>query len=197
MNADTQNRALLVLDSGLTPRELVSIGRIISQWGSLENEIFLQTLATFGELGQESLPKEITKNTNFKDGVLKLWKERVVDTSETNKKLVLQKEYESILELLDYRHALVHSMWEWDERMPDSITTIRVRDKKIISITFDAQTLEDFANKVGRVHFNIRYPSGTKELAEELAEKGFYMSRHYAAQVSGSQIVKDFEFLKN
>ena len=174
----------------LSDIELFSVGRIISQWGALEHEIFVQTLETFPKKNPE-LPKDMD-NLKFKDGVLKLWKERVVDKSTKKKKEVLLKQYNSILKYLDFRHALVHGMWEWDQKDPEKITTVRIRKKNIIYAHFDAESLEDFAFKIAEINFAIRYPRGATDMAKEMAKQGGYMSRSFLAQVTKNKIADDF-----
>jgi hypothetical protein len=53
------NELEFVLDVELSERELLSIGQIVALWGTLEFEIFSQTLLYFGGLSDSQLPKEL------------------------------------------------------------------------------------------------------------------------------------------
>lgn len=87
-----------ILDTGLTHEEEMIIGDIVAQWGTLEAEIFIQTLESFGsDLHVSQLPRAM-RNRNFSD-VLDLWKVRVVETSEDAVKKVFEEAYEKILKL--------------------------------------------------------------------------------------------------
>ena len=117
----------------LSEIELSCIGHIVAQWGALECEIVLQTLQTFGEQTR-ALPKGMN-NMQF-SGVLELWKERVIDQCDGEKKKNLEKQHSLIHHYHDYRNALVHGMWDWDRTSPAKITTTRIRKTEMISTQF-------------------------------------------------------------
>jgi hypothetical protein len=162
-------------DLELSERELHFIGTIVAHWGALEHEIFLQTRLTFTD-PKEKLPKEMN-NLQFSE-VLDLWKKRVVESSPTDVKAVLEEQYRLISHYHDFRQALVHGMWSWDSASPDKITATRIRKTEIISIHMTADDLEDVALAMGEIHFNIRCPRGLRDLADALAHRGGgYLSR--------------------
>jgi hypothetical protein len=72
-------KSIMALDLQLSDREMFLIGMIVAHWGSLEHEVFTQTLLSFdtpqGQAG--GLPKSMN-NIQFTQ-ILSLWKERVVD----------------------------------------------------------------------------------------------------------------------
>jgi hypothetical protein len=168
----------------LSELELSCIGHIVAQWGALEYEIFLQTLQTFGEHAQV-LPK-VMNNTQF-SGVLELWKERVVDQCNGEKKKNLEKQYSLIHHYHDYRNALVHGMWDWDRSSPAKIKTMRIRKTEVISTHFTASDLQDFSLAVARINFNIRYPRGHEDLVE-LINKGGYIGRLTTSMLLGQTV---------
>ena len=47
------------INTELSERELLSIGKIVALWGSLEYEIFCQTLMCFSDMSDSQLPKEM------------------------------------------------------------------------------------------------------------------------------------------
>ena len=157
----------------LSDIELSCIGHIVAQWGTLESEIFLQTLQTFGEQAQV-LPK-VMNNMQF-SGVLELWKERVVDQCSGEKKKNLERQYSRIHHYHEYRNALVHGMWDWDRASPAKIKTMRIRKTEVVSTHFTVSDLQDLSLEVARINFNIRYPRGNEDLAE-LINKGGYIGR--------------------
>jgi hypothetical protein len=168
----------------LSEIELSCIGHIVAQWGALECEIFLQTLQTFGKQAQ-ALPK-VMNNMQF-SGVLELWKERVVDQCNGEKKKNLEKQHSLIHHYHDYRNALVHGMWEWDRSSPAKIKTTRIRKTELISTHFTASDLQDFSLAVAKINFNIRYPRGDEDLAE-LINKGGYIGRLTTSMLFGQTV---------
>src|SRR5580704_9882262 len=100
-----------LLNTELTERELVAIGTIVALWGSLEYEIFRQTLMSFDGVPQNQLPKQMN-NLQFSK-ILKLWESRVVDKTVGNRQEVLRAQLTSIRHNEEYRNALVHGMWNW------------------------------------------------------------------------------------
>jgi hypothetical protein len=167
----------------LSDIELSCIGHIVAQWGALEYEIFLQTLQTFGK--QDALPK-VMNNIQFSE-VLELWKERVVDQCNGEKKKNLEKQHSLIHHYHDYRNALVHGMWDWDRSTPAKIKTTRIRKTEVISTHFTASDLQDFSLAVAKINFNIRYPRGDEDLAE-LISKGGYIGRLTASMLFGQTV---------
>lgn len=169
----------------LSTKELACIGHIIAQWGALEHEIFLQTIATFTK--EETIPKEMN-NIKF-TGTLNLWHERVVLRS--NNRSTLQKAYQNILKLKDFRDALAHGMWSWNTDNPEKITSRRIKKKEIIEVTFTADDLCDFGEAVAEANFTIRYPGGKRDFLKSMMAHGGFMGRGFAAMVSGSPVAKD------
>jgi len=167
----------LTLDLGLSDKEVFFIGRIVSQWGAIEHEVFVQCLLTFDRTESEeiTLPKAMN-NLSFSN-VLDLWKERVVDTSNEQHRKVLSQQYERIVEVKDYRNALVHGMWSWSPSEPDVITTTRIRKKDIITTKFKADDLVDFYTQIAQIYFNIKFPGGEEQFIEARMSQGGYISR--------------------
>jgi hypothetical protein len=164
-----------ILDTGLTHEEEMIIGNIVAQWGSLEAEIFIQTLESFGsDLHVSQLPRAM-RNRNFSD-VLELWKVRVVEPSEDTVKKVFEEAYEKILKLKDVRHAIVHGMWEFSVRKPKTISTFRVKDDQIIHTTFEDGALADVGMKIAEINMSIRYPGGLEDYFREQMADGFYVN---------------------
>lgn len=158
---------------GLTDEELVHIGSIVAQWAALEHEIFHQTLATFAD--GNNLPKEMS-NFNFAR-VVELWEGRVLANADKKKREVLTQVIHLVKQLLDYRNALVHGMWEWDVNEPKSISSIRVRQKAILTYQFTADDLRDFSNKLGEINFKIRFPGGIDDYAKQIEKTGGHTGR--------------------
>lgn len=159
-------------DIGLTDKEVYSIGCIVAYWGSLEQEIFLQTLHTYHEAAVskgDDLPKAMN-NLNFSE-VLELWKERVVDVTDGDRKNILTKQYERLVHCSEFRNALIHGMWDWDKNDPGTLITTRIKQKKILHTTFEPSALQDFSTTLGEINLLIRYPGGFAELMEK--EGGF------------------------
>ncbi len=181
-----------IWESELSDKESFYIGKIVSQWGGMEHEIFIQTLRTFDNPSNEEiqLPRAMN-NMGFSD-VLELWNKRVIDKCEENKAIVLQKQYDEICHLKEYRNALVHGMWEWKSGELHTITTSRIRKKEIISTKFNSDELVDFYTQLARINFQIRYPVGVEELIKDKIEQGPYISRRALAMFSDSDIANDW-----
>ncbi len=164
-----------IWDAGLTNEEYCLIGTVVAQWGALEAEIFGQTLMTFGsDIHVSQLPKEMN-NLNF-TSVLKLWKDRVVDSSEGNVKSLLEQAYEKILKLKDFRNSIIHGMWEFSLGEPQTISTFRVKKDQIIHTVFKDGSLSDFSMEVAQLNADIRYPGGFAEFFQEQMRDGFYVN---------------------
>jgi hypothetical protein len=157
------------------------LGAIVAHRGSLEYEIFRQTLASFSELSDNQLPKG---NERFSD-VLALWESRVVDSAEGRRKEVLLEQCRSIRHYQDFRNALAHGMWNWPNDAPHKITATRIRKNEVKSTTFTADDLESFALALATINFNVRYPGGREEYAQEMANTGAYMSRRAVRLMTG------------
>lgn len=95
-----ENTPLRILDYGISDKETFLIGRIISQWGAIEHEIFMQCLLTYDDKEKEkiALPKAMN-NLSFTD-ILDLWKERVANKEKLKERQeILLQQYENIKSL--------------------------------------------------------------------------------------------------
>lgn len=190
MTADTKD--FHIWNDELSDREIFFIGKIIAQWGALEHEVFMQTLKTFdAPHGEEiTLPKSMN-NLQFTD-VLNLWKERVAEKTKGERGEVLQQQYDRILTLKDYRDALVHGMWEWSAGELSKVTAVRIRKKEIISTQFTADDLQNFYSRVGGINFKLRFPGGSEEFAQQMAEAGSYASRRWLSMMAGDSLADEW-----
>src|SRR5690606_18461904 len=113
---------MIVLDLGISDKETMYIGKIVTYWSAIENEIFLQCITNFNSI--DTIPKEL-KNLQFTS--LKLyWKKNVIDKIEDQEvKNVLIEQYEKIEKAKDIRDAIIHSFWEWSSDNLSQIKTIR------------------------------------------------------------------------
>lgn len=73
MNDDTPHQMMRLLDLGLSERELYFIGRIVAAWGSVESEIFVQTVQALNPDSVDDLPSAM--NNLQPSRVRELWKE--------------------------------------------------------------------------------------------------------------------------
>lgn len=176
----------------LSDREAWLIGKVVAQWGALEHEVFVQTLMSFDapEGDEIALPKAMN-NLQFTE-VLNLWKERVADKIDGARGEVYQREYERILELKEYRDALVHSMLAWSNGELSKVNAVRIRKQEIVSVKFSADDLEDFFGRVGSINFNLRFPGGIEKLAHKQAEIGFYASRRWLSLMTGDPLADEW-----
>ncbi len=174
----------------LSERELLSIGTIVALWGSLEYEIFHQTLTLFSAITDVQLPKEMN-NMQFSQ-VLRLWGMHVVNKATGKRKAVLQEQYKNILHYHDFRNALVHGMWDWSTAAPEKITATRIRKKEILRTQFTADDLASFALVLGTINFKVRYPGGLEEYANEIGEQGSSVSRRGFCLMTGHPLLNDY-----
>ena len=183
-------KQLEILDFGLSQRELLSIGRIVALWGSLEYEIFQQVIMSFSNVPDEKLPKEMN-NLQFSK-ILDLWELRVVNRAEVGRRGVLEKACASIRSNYDFRNAIVHGMWNWSSSAPEVIRATRVRKKEILSTLFTASDLASFVSFLERTNFLIRYPGGREEYLNARTEQGGYMSRGMVCLMTDNPLMDDF-----
>jgi hypothetical protein len=174
----------------LSERELLSIGQIVALWGSLEYEIFCQTLTCFNSVSASELPKEMN-NMQFSQ-VLVLWETHVVKRAAGRRKEVLEEQHKNILPLHEFRNALVHGMWDWSIAAPENITAIRIKKKQVLRTHFTADDLASFASALGTINFKVRYPGGPEEYAQAMAEQGAHMSRLGACLMTSNTLADDF-----
>ena len=180
------------LDFGLSDRETFFIGQIISQWGAMEHEIFLQTLLTFdrNEKERPELPREM--GTLQLTTLLALWKERVIDHTTGERADILRLQFDEIGRLKNGRDALVHGMWRWSPGTLGRISTVRVRKKQVITMHFTLDDLKDFSDRLANVNFRIRYPGGVEEFAQARAEHGHGVSRRGLAILTDNSLLDDW-----
>jgi hypothetical protein len=174
------------LDIELSERELVWIGTIVALWGSLEYEIFCQTLMCFGDLSDSQLPKPLN-NLQFSQ-VLELWESHVVNNAVGKRKEVLQEQLASIRHHQEFRDALVHGMWDWSRSEPEKITATRVRKKKVIVTHFTVDELASFAVTLETINFRVRFPDGFEEYAKAMGEQGAYINRRAVCLMKGGPL---------
>jgi hypothetical protein len=173
----------------LSEKELYFIGTIVALWGALEYEIFGQTLLALNPNSIKELPKEM--NNMQPSQVLELWKTHVVDNTAGKRGEVLNKQYQLISHYANFRHAIVHGMWDWSPNTPETINVSRVRKDTIQITHFTADDLKDFALELGKINFKVKYPGGTEDHTRAMVEKGSYMSRRFAAAMTGSPVADD------
>lgn len=162
-------------DAGLTNEEYCLIGTLVAQWGALESTIFFQTLKTYGpDISPNQLPKEMN-NLNF-TSVLRLWKKRVVDVSDGDVKSLLQRSYEKILKLKDFRNSIVHGMWTFSKDELKTISTVRAKKGMLHYTVFNDGDLSDFCMKVAQLNWDILYPNGFSQFLQENMRNGWYIN---------------------
>ena len=194
MSGETKDKQTDIMEYGidveLSERELLSIGKIVALWGSLEYEIFCQTLKCLAALsGVESLPKEMN-NLKF-SLVLELWETHVVNNTVGERKKVLEKQCKAIHHYHEFRNALVHGMWDWSLAAPEKITAIRIRKREILRTHFTADDLELLASELAKINFNVRYPGGSEEYATAMAERGAHLSRRGLSLMTKNPLADD------
>lgn len=176
------------MDTGLSDNETYAIGLIVSQWGFLETEIFHQTLMSYGE--DDVQPGVLKKNVQFTE-VLKLWKSRVAEKASGDRKHVLLSQYEKIKKLGKFRHAVVHSRWEWNPNTVNEIKAVRIHNKQIKTVKFTTEDLADFANTLGEVRYNVLYPGGLEDRAEAKEAADGQISRAFWNMLTGNNALTD------
>jgi len=177
------------LDIELSEGELLSIGKIVALWGSLEYEIFCQTLMCFGGLSGNQIPKEMS-NMQFSQ-VLGLWETRIVNKAVGKRKEVLQDQCKSIRHYLEFRNGLVHGMWNWSKVAPEKLTATRIRKKEVVRTHFTADDLASFASALATINFKVRYPGGFEEYANAMGAEGAYMSRRAFCLMTSNSLTAD------
>jgi len=184
---------MIVLDLGISDKETMYIGKIVTYWSAIENEIFLQCITNFNSI--DTIPKEL-KNLQFTS--LKLyWKKNVIDKIEDQEvKNVLIEQYEKIEKAKDIRDAIIHSFWEWSSDNLSQIKTIRLKKDKIISLTFTLEDLENFFVTVGTIYTNIKCPKGIEDIFSDVLTNGYSEpSRMILSRISNHKISKDWNII--
>lgn len=170
------SKSIMVLDLQLSDQEMLLIGMIVAHWGSLEHEVFTQTLQSFDPLELAGgLPKAMN-NIQFTQ-VLALWQVRVISKCKGKRLSALQEVHDALVLLKEPRDALIHGMWLWSPNNMDRMSTVRVKKREVITTHFDSGYLQDFAFRLAKLNFMIRYPRGAADLATSRQHEGFYISR--------------------
>lgn len=164
MTDDSKN--ILALDLELSEQEMLAIGMIVAHWGALEHEVFMQTLRSFDEdqIKADELPKAMN-NIQFTQ-VLGMWKERVVDRCKDERAIVLREVHDDLVALKEQRDALIHGMWYWSPENLHRISTMRIKKREVMFTHFNSEYLQDFAFRLAKLNFKIRYPRGATDLVE-------------------------------
>jgi hypothetical protein len=164
-----------VLDVELSERELILIGKVVALWGSLEYEIFCQTLISLNPSDSDALPKQMN-NVQFSQ-VLDIWETLFVQNAKGRRKATLQTQCKAIRHYVDFRNAIVHGMWDWSGSAPEKISATRIRKREIIRTHFTADDLASFVSELQVMNFKVRYPGGRREYVKAMAKKGSSMTR--------------------
>lgn len=160
-------------DSGLTHEEHRVIGAITAHWGALEAEVFFQTLESYGKQIQvETLPRAM-RNRNFSE-VLQLWRDRVAEQSCEPHRSTLLEAHEKIKAVQDARNAIAHGMWDFSHQEPEAVSTLRVKDDKLIVTVFQHGTLDDLEQRIAELNMTLRYPGGMQDFFKEQMRDGRY-----------------------
>lgn len=183
MNDDTPHQMMRLLDLGLSERELYFIGRIVAAWGSVESEIFVQTVQALNPDSVDDLPSAM--NNLQPSRVRELWKEHVVDKANGKRRDILLEQHRKIEQYSEDRHALVHGMWEWSKSEPQKLTVWRVKKNKLEQKVYTADDLMNMSMAVDEVAYYIRFP-----LEGDLANAGA-LSRKMRATLSGHPVAKE------
>lgn len=184
MNSDAPHKLKRLMDLELSDRELYFIGRIIAAWGALESEIFTQTLLALTNGSTDKLPEAM--NNMQPSRVRSLWKTHVIDKADSKRQPALLEQYEKIERYSEYRHAIVHGMWEWSKAEPEKITVWRVRQDALESLIVTADDLMNLSMEIDQINYSIRFPAD-----EDLINSGPIMSRHMLATLTNHPIAKD------
>lgn len=180
------------LDVPLSDKETYFIGQIVATYGAIEHTIFMQTVATYEN--QDGSPVKLPKamgNMSF-TAVLTLWRDRVANVADDERKVVLLRQYDRISELHPFRNALVHGMWEWAPEDLKRITSVRISKDQLISVHFDLEKLADYAARLSGIRFKINYPGGIEDLAQERMATGYSFGRSALGILTGDPIAEDW-----
>jgi hypothetical protein len=174
------SQSILALDLQLSEQEMLAIGMIVAHWGALEHEVFMQTLRSFDEaqVKADELPKAMN-NMQFTQ-VLDMWKERVADKCKGKRATVLHEVHHELLTLKEPRDALVHGMWYWSPENLHQVSTMRIKKREVMFTHFDPEYLQDFALRLAKLNFRIRYPRGVTDLVASQKGEGARISRKLA-----------------
>ena len=173
-----------LLDLELSDRELYFIGRIVAAWGSIESEIFLQTVQALNPDSFDNLPTAM--NNLQPSRVRELWKEHVVDKATGKRRDVLLEQHRKIEQYSEDRHAIVHGMWEWSKSELEKITVWRVKKNKLEQKVYTADDLMNISMAVDEIAYYIGFPTDG-----ELADVGAFMSRKMRATLTRHPLAKD------
>jgi len=184
MKDEKPHQMMRLLDLGLSERELFFIGRIVAAWGSIESEIFIQTVQALNPTSLDDLPAAM--NNMQPSRVRELWKEHVVDKAKGKRREVLLEQHRKIEQYSEDRHAIVHGMWEWSRSELEKLTVWRVKKNKLEQTVYTADDLMNISMAVDQVAYYIRFP-----LQADLADAGAFMSRRMRATLSRHPVAKD------
>lgn len=147
----------MIVDLGISDKETMYIGKIVTYWSALENEILLQCISKFDD--STKIPKEL-KNLQF-SSIKLFWKNSVVEKIEDkNIKKNLLNQYDEIERAKEIRDAIIHSFWEWTSENLSEIKTFRIRKDNLITITFTVEDLENFFHTLAKIYTNVKFPQG-------------------------------------
>lgn len=164
------------LDWGLSSKESQLIGMIIAEWAALEDEVCRQLMESCQSSPQTGVETKLAQN--FSEN-LKNWKMHVVDVAEKEVAEKLRLQSQEIERLVEYRNALAHGMWTWNGEDVTKITSVRVKQKKLLLVHFTRDDLLDMFNRAAAINFNLRFPLGDEDFGRAMIESGGFVARSF------------------
>jgi len=143
------------LSLDLEPRELGSIGYVMTQWALLEHELFFAT-ASLAERGKLLLPKEawdlsFTKRLNAFRTIVK------ASTRSKSRQTRLLGLSDRIGTAEGNRHRIAHDFWTYNPKRIDQLWSMNVRRPNSRMVPFSSEKLWSLGDLFGQLAFELRF----------------------------------------
>ncbi len=163
---------------------MYAIGKMTVSWALLEY-LLIQMTQELAENLSRTLPPGFVENGTL-EKTLKEFKSLLKEMAEPKEiKSYLEKVLKRVDNLKTRRHMLTHGIFSWSGKTPEKIKVRTPKKKK--DEHFDAGKIEKLAQEIAGINFEILYPLGEDQHMEELAQRGFAMSRRFAIHATGAK----------
>lgn len=169
--------------------EYAAIGRVMVQWAYLEQGVYELSAAIAGYVGVD-LPND-ARSVSFSRR-LRVLRDLVTAHATDEEKARMIKLIDRIAGVEQDRHQVAHGTWEWEPHNPDVLRASCLRPSKTFEKLYDLDKINEVADRIGRISFDLQYPGGWEEAFVDTITNGnpeaeeasyFHASRSFVKSV--------------
>ncbi|TIN21478.1 MAG: hypothetical protein E5Y31_20985 [Mesorhizobium sp.] len=170
------------LSFDLTAKEQMAIGSAHVQWAYLEHLVMEVTIAIAKAI--ELTVPEAARQDSFRRR-LAAFRSVVSNMAEHPHKTLFLKLADRITNANGFRQKLAHGIWSYGMADAEILHVEVSRSGKGPTDHYNADRIMQFANEVGELSFQLRYPDGEDQFYMERAAEGLSFSRDFVRMMQG------------